>query len=354
MFDFTGLNLGLGSLPLVSDAKSRSISAENPDGKKGGGAKAEPKGKGPARELGKGWKVRPCISLEPGTKTTLADIDGPGVIQHIWITVHPKFWSDLVIRVFWDDEQTPSVESPIGELFASGHGIRTKVLSVPVAVNPAGGFNFYWPMPFRKRARIEVGHEGAEQTSGFFYQIDYALTDVPDSAGCFHAQYRRAMTTREHPEHTILDGIKGKGHYVGTYLAWTQFSDGWWGEGEVKFYIDGDGEHPTVCGTGTEDYFGGAWCFGDTYTGPFLGYPLWDRREGFVPKHGLYRWHVMDPIRFESDLRVTVQALGWLPDGVYEPLTDDIASVGYWYQLEPHAQFPALPGRRARHPRHKH
>lgn len=348
MFDAAGLNLGLGALPLLSKAQTRSISAENPDGAKGGGAKADPKGQGAARELGKGWKVRPCISLEPGSTTTLADIKGPGVIQHIWITVDPRSWTDIVIRFYWDGEKTPSIESPLGEFFASGHNIRTKIASIPVAVNPAGGFNCYWPMPFRKHCRIEVQFDGHEAQGGFFYQISYALTDVPAEAGYFHAQYRRSTTRRAHPEHTLLDGVKGHGHYVGTYIAWSQFSDGWWGEGEIKFYLDGDGEYPTICGTGTEDYFGGAWCFGDTYSGPFLGYPLHFKQEGCVPKHGLYRWHVLDPIRFQQNVKVTIQALGWWPGRVYEPLEDDLASVAYWYQAEPHAKFPQLPDRRGR------
>jgi len=157
------------------------------------------------------------------------------------------------------------------------------------------------------------------------------------------------VTTRECPEHVLLDGVSGQGHYVGTYLAWTQMSNGWWGEGEIKFYIDGDKEYPTICGTGTEDYVGGAWCFnGETYTTPFLGYPLKDAAEGRVPRHGLYRWHVMDPIRFRQDLRVTIQALGWWPEHKYQPLTDDIASTAFWYQAEPHAPFPPLPDRRER------
>jgi hypothetical protein len=167
-------------------------------------------------------------------------------------------------------------------------------------------------------------------------------------AAYFHAQWRRSMTTREYPEHVILAGVQGRGHYVGTYLAWSQFSNGWWGEGEVKFYVDGDADYPTICGTGTEDYFGGAWCFGggqdtETYSTPFLGYPLYRNEPGEVPRHGLYRWHVMDPVRFKQDLKVTVQALGWWPNGKFEPLTDDIASVAYWYQAEPHAPFPEMP-----------
>lgn len=349
MFDSMGLNLGLGSLPLLSNARTRSITAENPTGEKGGACKEIPDANNPGRELGKGWKIRPNISLEPGTTTTLADIQGPGVIQHIWVTVDPISWSDIILRIFWDDEATPSVECPLGEFFASGHGIRTKIFSIPVAVNPAGGFNCFWPMPFRKHAKITLEFQGAAVQHGFYYAINYALTDVPAEAAYFHTQYRRAITQRENPDYIILDGVKGKGQFVGTYLAWSQFSDGWWGEGEIKFFMDGDGEYPTICGTGTEDYFGGAWCFGDTYTGPFMGYPLWDKREGHVPKHGLYRWHVLDPIRFESDLRVTIQALGWWPrDGVYEPLTDDIASAAFWYQVEPHAAFPAFPSRRDR------
>ncbi|MCD6553713.1 MAG: DUF2961 domain-containing protein, partial [Anaerolineae bacterium] len=146
-----------------------------------------------------------------------------------------------------------------------------------------------------------------------------------------------------------LDGVQGQGHYVGTFLAWTQLSNGWWGEGEVKFYLDGDVKYPTICGTGTEDYFGGAWCFEvegqgtTTYSTPYLGYPLYRHEPGEVPRHGLYRWHIMDPIRFKQNLKVTIQALGWWPNGTFEPLTDDIASVGYWYQREPHAPFPQLP-----------
>lgn len=343
MFPFSGLNLGLGSLPLLSNAKTRSISAENPNGEKGAGAREVPDSQNPAANLGKGWKVRPCITLGANTTTTLADIDGPGVIQHIWITVDPKAYRDCVLRFYWDDETEPSVEVPLGDFFANCHGLRYKVSSLPVAVNPSGGFNSYWPMPFRNHARITIENQRWDDIAGFFYQITYALTEIPQDAGYLHAQWRRSMTERERPEHIILDGIRGRGHYVGTVLAWTQFSNGWWGEGEIKFFIDGDGENPTICGTGTEDYFGGAWCFGDTYSTAFLGYPLWRREPGEVPRHGLYRWHIMDPIRFEQDLRVTIQALGWWPNGKFQPLTDDIASVAYWYQSEPHAKFPEFP-----------
>jgi len=343
MRDFAGLNFGLGSLPLLSDAETRSISAENPDGARAGGAHAEIEGEHPASMLGKGWKVRPCITLEPASTTCLADIEGPGVIQHIWITVDPKAYRDTVLRCYWDGESTPSVEVPLGDFFCNGHALRCDVNSLPIAVNPSGGFNSYWPMPFQSRARITIESQHPEPIRGFFYQITYALTSVPENAATFHAQWRRSLTTREVPEHVIVDGIQGRGHYVGTYLAWEQLSNGWWGEGEIKFFMDGDQEYPTICGTGTEDYFCGAWGFGgETYSTPYLGYPLYRKEAGEIPKHGLYRWHVMDPIRFKQDLKVTIQALGWWPYGKFEPLTDDIASVAYWYQAEPHAVYPAL------------
>jgi hypothetical protein len=345
--------LGLGGLPLLLDAETRSISAENPTGEKGGGAKAEPTPDNPASELGRGWKVRPCISLKSGETVTLADIKGCGIIQHIWITVAETAYRDCVLRMHWDGEETRSVEVPLGDFFCNGHGLRYEVNALPILVNPVGGFNCYFPMPFRRRALITIENQRWEDIHGFFYQITYALVpNMPDSIGYFHAQWRRSMTTRERPEHTILDGVKGCGHYVGTFLAWTQLSNGWWGEGEIKFYIDGDTEFPTICGTGTEDYVGGAWCFGGkTYSTAFLGYPFRRSDPGEVPRHCLYRFHIYDPIRFRSDLRVTIQALGWYPNGKFQPLTDDVSSVAYWYQTEPHAPFPPLPTAKERRPR---
>jgi len=300
MNDFTNLNLGLGSLPLLCDAKSRSISAENPAGEVGGGAKEVPDAANPASRLGTGWKVRPCITLPKTSTTTLAEIEGPGTITHIWITVHPKAYRDCVLRFFWDGEDMPSVEVPLGDFFANGHRLRYNVTSLPVAVNPSGGFNCYWPMPFRESCKITIENQRWSDIEGFFYQISYELRDVAKEAAYFHAQWRRSVTDRAKPEHVILDSVKGRGHYVGTFIAWTQLANGWWGEGEIKFFMDGDTEYPTICGTGTEDYFGGAWCFGETYSTAFLGYPLCRKEPGEVPKHGAYRWHVMDPIRFRT------------------------------------------------------
>jgi hypothetical protein len=342
---------GLGSLPMLRNSETRSISAENPRGERAGGARAVPSPGSPASDIGAGWKVRPFIPVPRASTVTLAEVGGPGVIQHIWMTVDNKAYRDLILRFYWDGETTPSIEVPLGDFFALGHGLRYKVNSMMVVVNPTGGLNSYWPMPFRKSVKITLENQGPRNFDQFFYQITYALEAVPENAAYFHAQWRRSMTSRAHPEHVILDGVAGRGQYVGTFLAWEQLSNGWWGEGEVKFFLDGDKENPTICGTGTEDYFGGAWAFGDTYSTPFLGYPFYGHEGGEVPKHSLYRWHVADPIRFAKDLRVTIQALGWWPNGKFQPLTDDIASVAYWYQVEPHGQFPSLPERAARFPR---
>ena len=332
----------LETINLLSDAKTRSISAENPDGSKGGGARENPNGHGPASDLGETWKVRPCITLPAGSTTTLAEIEGPGSITHIWITVAEIAYRNCILRMYWDGESDPSVEVPLGDFFCCGHGKRAIINSHPISVNPSGGFNSYFPMSFRKSCKIEIENCHFDKIDGFFYQFDYMLCDIPENAAYFHAQWRRSMTTRDYPEHIIVDGIKGKGQFVGVYLAWEQLSNGWWGEGELKCFMDGDTKYPTYCGTGTEDYFGGAWGFGDTFTTPYLGYPYWEKESNRIPKHGLYRFHIMDPIRFEEDLKVTIQALAWWPNGKFEPSTDDISSTVYWYQTHPHAPFPKM------------
>ncbi|MCC6676215.1 MAG: DUF2961 domain-containing protein [Phycisphaerales bacterium] len=359
----------MSDLTRLKSAKTRSISAENPDGRKGGGAQASPGEPGTtpaAAGLGKGWKVRPCLRhLAPGQRMVLADIDGPGVVQHMWFTVLTEVHRWIPLRIYYDDSPTPSVEVPLGDFFTNGIDGLALVNSMPIAVNPKGGMNSYWPMPFRKRFRLEIANDGPRPIDEVFYQITYSLEDVPDDAAYLHASWRRSTTSREHPEHTILEHTGGPGHYVGTYLVWNQLSTLWWGEGEVKFFIDGDGPgSPTICGTGTEDYFGGAWGFvmdhtkdqrPTPYSTAFLGYPQAAYEPTLKlgprpPAHGLYRWHIPDPIRFEHDLRVTVQALGWWPDGRYQPLADDIASVAYWYQRGAGPVAP-LPGITERFPR---
>ncbi len=356
MQPFDGLGLHLGNLSRLSTAETRSISAENFNGAKGEGGKAtDGTGSDASRELGQGWKVSPSIHIGPNATVTLADIEGPGAIQHIWLTVHPTWWRRLVLRIYWDDEETPSVETPLGDFFANGWGERCNISSLPVAVNPAGGFNSYWEMPFRKRARVELENITPDACRGFYYQFTYALTEIPDDRAYFHAQWRRSNPLGYMDVHTLLDGVQGHGHYVGTYIAWGVNSTGWWGEGEIKFYMDGDAEWPTICGTGTEDYFGGAWNFEHpqgqygVFSTPYLGMPQVVTPDGLYrsqQRFGMYRWHIQDPIRFRDNLRVTIQALGWRSSieekRRYLPLQDDIASTSVWYQTEPHAAFPEM------------
>ncbi len=257
-----GLNLNLGNLSLLSNALTRSISPENFTGEPGkAGMATEGTGARPARELGQGWKVSPSINIPAHTTVTLADIDGSGAIQHIWLTVAPEWWRKLVLRCYWDGEAAPSIEVPLGDFFCNGWSERCNVSSLAVAVNPAGGFNCYWEMPFRRHARITIENLTDADTSGFYYQVTYALTDVPDDAAYFHAQWRRSNPLPYMQDHVLLDGVRGQGHYVGTYIAWGVNNNGWWGEGEIKFFMDADQQFPTICGTGTEDYFGGAWDF---------------------------------------------------------------------------------------------
>ena len=354
---FDGLGMNLANLSRLSNAVTRSISAENFTGAMGlagmatVGASADA-----ARELGCGWKISPCIHLAGNSVTTLADIEGPGAIQHIWITVNPNAWRRLVLRMYWDDETTPSVETPLGDFFCMGWGVRDNVQSLAVCVNPAGGFNSYWELPFRKHARITIENLAPDEVRGFFYQITYTLTEVPADRAYFHAQWRRNNPLPYKALHTLLDGVRGQGQYVGTYIAWGVNNNGWWGEGEIKFYMDGDSDWPTICGTGTEDYFCGAWDFQQpkgeycVFSSPYSGLPQVIKGDGHFQvqrRFGMYRWHVVDPIRFQQNMEVTIQALGWRSQlegkSRFLPLQDDIASTAFWYQTEPHAPFPALP-----------
>ncbi len=352
--NFDGLNLSLGNLSHLSRAKTRSISPENFTGEKGkGGMATQGTGAGASRELGQGWKVSPSVQIHSKQVFTIAEIQGPGAIQHIWMTPTGNFRFSI-FRIYWDGETEPSVEVPVGDFFACGWGKYAQISSLAVCVNPGSAFNCYWEMPFRKSCRITMENLDSK-TMTLYYQVDYTLTDIPSDAGYFHAQFRRANPLPMKTDYVILDGIKGWGHYVGTYLAWGVHNNGWWGEGEIKFFMDGDGKFPTICGTGTEDYFCGSYDFENPethryqeFSTPYSGLAQVLRPDGLYQsqqRFSLYRWHLMDPIRFEKDLKVTIQALGWRSDGRYLPLQDDISSVGIWYQAEPHAPFPILPAK---------
>jgi len=351
-----GLSNHLGNLYLLSHAKTRSICAENPTGAKGGGARcelADGVAANAARDLGKGWKVNPFIRIPAGQTAVLGEVEGMGAIQHIWATpVHT--WRYLILRIYWDGQETPSVECPVGDFFACGWGKYAPLSSMPVCVNPGSALNCFWEMPFRKGFKMTLENLGED--THFYYQIDYCLSDdVPEDIGYFHAQFRRQNPLPYGEVYTILDGVQGHGQYVGTYMCWGVNNNNWWGEGEIKFYMDGDSEYPTICGTGTEDYFLGSYDFEnpvthqyECFTTPFAGLSQVIRPDGVYvanQRFGMYRWHIPDPIRFESDLKVTMQALGWRDGNRYLPLQDDISSVAYWYQTLPTAPFPALPNK---------
>lgn len=349
---FNGLNVSLGNLYRLSNAESRSISPENFTGEKGkGGMAIEGTGKDCAKDLGQGWKISPSIDVEKKSTFTLAEIEGSGAIQHIWLTPAGTF-RYTILRMYWDGEETPSVECPIGDFFACGWGQYAQINSLPICVNPGSAFNCYWTMPFRKKCKITLENLNDEKMR-IYFQIDYTLTDVPEDAAYFHAQFRRVNPVPYKDVYTILDGVSGQGQYVGTYMCWGVNNNGWWGEGEIKFFLDGDKDFPTICGTGTEDYFCGSYNFENKekkeyqeFSTPYTGLAQVIRPDGVYKsqmRFGLYRWHIVDPIRFKENLKVTIQALGWRSGGRYLPLQDDIASTAYWYQAEPHAAFPKLP-----------
>lgn len=356
---YNAIESGMHNLFRLSDAKSRSISPENFTGEKGkGGMATEGTGSNASRDLGQGWKVSPSVRIKSKTTFTVAEIDGPGSIQHIWMTPTGN-WRHSIIRFYWDGETEPSVEVPVGDFFGMGWGKYSPLNSLAVSVNPGSAFNCYWPMPFRKKCKITMENLD-DKDMILYYQVDYLLTDVPADAAYFHAQFRRVHNLPYKQDYVLIDNIKGKGHYVGTYIAWEVHENGWWGEGEIKFFMDGDKQFPTIIGTGTEDYFCGSYDW-DTkrkvaegvevidyteYTGPYTGLHQVIKGDGHykvMQRFGMYRWHINDPIRFDKDLKVTIQALGWRSDGRYLPLQDDIASVVYWYQTEPHTTFPKLP-----------
>lgn len=354
----------LGGTPLYSPTlKSRAITMENPRGDKGRGGMA-----------GGGRKGAACLpNLAKDQVFEFAAIDGPGAIRHIWITVQnegPFKLRNLILRFYWDDQETPSVEAPLSDFFGICHGL-TRPHESEFLVTPEGkGFNSYFLMPFGKRARLTIANESGRDAGMFFYQVDYTLGDaVTEETPRFHAQFRRVPRTTMGQDYTILDGVRGRGRYLGATIGVIDLvprRTTWWGEGEVKIFLDGDTEYPTICGTGAEDYVGTGWGLGE-FAHRELGAPI--SGETYV---SLYRFHVRDPIYFSSDVRVTLQQLGndathgpadpygvmgeFLaagkyrkdhPEGFFER-EDDVCSTAYWYQTLPTGPWPALPDRALR------
>lgn len=359
---FNSLNMSLGNLSFLSDAQSRSITAENPTGEIGQGGRAKSGfAEKQSSELGQGWKVNPAIKIAPKETVVLADINTMGAIQSIWMAGLVS--RNLIIRIYWDNQEHPSVEVPLPDFFASGYIDNTDLIlggefqqlnSLPVAVNPSNSFNCFWSMPFKERCYFTIENT-SEIERALYYQINYQITKIPEICAYFHASFRRSNPVKLNDTHIIIDNIKGEGHYVGTALSiGLNGAGGWWGEGEVKFYLDTDKEFPTICGTGLEDYFLGAFNWETdkgytTYNSPYGGFHRYEAPDGMYkiqPRFSMYRWHIQDPIRFKDNLKVTVQDLGWknfnskkfnekVEERRYLARQDDISTVAFWYQTLP-------------------
>ncbi len=287
--------------------------------------------------------------IPPGGTLTLAELRGPGMIVHIWCTIahNVPFYSRLLtLRIYWDGEEHPSVECPIGDFFGIGHGVDKSFTSLPIKVSSDGrGRNCYWPMPFRKSARITVTNESTKRCDAFYYYIDWQKhASLPSASAYFHAMYRQEFPCVMGRNYLLAD-LKGRGHYVGTMQSVYLMSDGWYGEGDDFFFIDGETQ-PRLRGTGTEDYFCDGWGFRQQ-DGPFYGTPLW---EGYRAgdRGSAYRFHVPDPVPFTKSLRVEIEHKGsqTFPDGTgsgFIERDDLMSSVALWYQIEPHKRWPALP-----------
>ncbi len=330
-----------------------SISPENLTGEKGRGG-ATPLEQGTARlaarELGTGWKVNPCIGIGAGETLTLADVRDEGEIRQIWLTP-TGVWRGQLLRICWDGEATPAVECPLGDFFAQGLNEYAPVSALPICVNPGSAFNCYWTMPFRKGFRVTLENRN-DKPVNLYYQINYMRKPVEENALYFHAQFRRENPLPYMQDFTILDGIHGRGLYAGVYMTWGVHNCGWWGEGEVKIYVDGDREFPSICYTGLEDYFCGSYDFEnqktheyEEYTTAYAGLPQVirpDRLYRSQMRFGMYRFHITDPVYFQQDIRLTTQALGWRSGGRYLPLQDDISSVAYFYLDKTSCTLPPL------------
>ena len=342
----------LNNLTLKKDYESFSISPENLTGEKGkGGMAIEGSASDSAIELGQGWKVNPFIVVQPGETAVLADIVGQGAIKHFWITDNAINGRLLILRIYFDGAVNPSVEVPLSDFFCNAdYREYRQINSLPICVNPARGLNSYFEMPYFKSFRFEIENIGVQPTN-VYYQIDCEKKVIDKNSLYFHAQFRRTNPVKYKEPYVILDNIKGNGHYVGTYFNWGVKTNGWWGEGEIKFYIDGDTDFPTICGTGTEDYICGAYNFdfGGKYvefSTPYSGLSKvgqTDDRYRSQRFFNMYRFHVTDPVYFKNDLRVTIQALGWRSGKRYLPLQDDISTVAYWYSDNLNDTYPKLP-----------
>ncbi len=283
--------------------------------------------------------------IGPGETRDMAAVEGAGAITHIWVTIASSdryHLRNLVLRMYWDGEETPSVEAPIGDFFGLGWAQYYQYASLPIQIGTNNALNCFWRMPFSKGARVTVTNDGPVQVDAFYYYVDYQVYETPPEHMLrFHAQYRQAYPCAPGRNYTLLEAA-GRGHYAGCNQSIHNRADGWWGEGDDMIYVDGE-EKPSLHGTGSEDYYCGAWCYGDAFSNAYFGCPLRGehKRNEFW---NVYRYHIEDPVPFTKSIRVTIE------HGHANDRGDDFSSVAYWYQEEPHAPFPALPPAEARMP----
>jgi hypothetical protein len=332
--------------------ESRSISFENPTGARGAGGRA-------ASPLGVGRKGDAVRTIAAGETVVLADIAGRGTIRHIWATTlaHSKLLRGAVVRATWDDQVHPSIELPLGEFFGFAHGVTNAFESEAHSVGERYGMNSWLPMPFTKRARITLTNE-SHMPFPLFYQIDYTLNDAhAEDVGRLHALFRRSNPTTLGQDFEVLPRREGRGRYLGAVIGVRPLKGEWWGEGEAKIYLDGDQEFATIVGTGAEDYI--CLSFGVQRT-PFRfhGASYMEKGEGIeTGRVSMYRWHMLDPIFFQRDIRVTIQQIGL---GGETPRTldeykarfverqDDWSAAAFWYEAAPSAPLPVMPDLAAR------
>jgi len=302
MFDPTDLTR------VGAEVETRSISFENPTGARGAGGTAHG-----------GRKGAPMRVVEPGERVVMADIAGPGVVRHLWLTIPPsppEVTGARYLEVFYGDATEPSISAPVSDLFGVPWGRPVATSTALTAIQEGRGFNSFIPMPFPDRIRIEYVN-GSERRGHLYYQVDYTLEpELAADTGLLHVAHRRQNPTVLTEDFVIVEGLRGPGRFLGCVVGVRVIDKSlWYGEGEVKMYLDGDGDHPTICGTGLEDYVGTAWGMGP-HQALYMGAPLDVRApgtdEGANPDLcSFYRWHVLDPVLFRSDLRVTIQQIGF-------------------------------------------
>jgi len=332
------LVLAVGALQLAAAAQVPQDLAQKKDFAASRSSSTDPNGhNGDARRI------------EAGATLPLLDVKGAGRITHIWFTIaspSKDHLRELVLRMTWDDAPKPAVEIPVGDFFAQGFGRYVEFSSAPVAIGAHNALNCYWPMPFKKHAVITVTNEGSQPVHAFYFNIDYRLQRHPDKdLRYFHTQYRCYFPAPVGKPLTICD-TKGSGHYVGTFISVMANSDGWWGEGNDYWYIDGSSK-PVISGTGSEDYFCGAWDFGRAFWNPYFGVPLYDNPEKGGEKRGIlntcYRWHIQDPVPFTKSLLFTLEHGRSGYDEDRKPFTNHYTTVAFYYLDNPNGDGPAIP-----------